>query len=60
MPLNVKWLGMNENNDGAVIVRFSTNACGKSAVQSKNLHLLCLLKEFRRIDVGKFSSYLLF
>lgn len=34
MPLNVKWLGMNENNDGAMIVRFSINSCGKSAVQS--------------------------
>lgn len=34
MLLNVKWLGMNENNDGAMTVRFSTNACGKSAERS--------------------------
>lgn len=60
MPLNVNWLGMNENNDGAMTVRFSVNACGKSAVQAQNLHLLFVFKEFRKADAGKFSFYMLF
>lgn len=55
MPLNVKWLGMNENNDGTMTVRVEN-----LQYKAQNLHPLRLFKEFRTPDARKFSFYLLF